>query len=46
MSQQTKNVSQTFSRFLKYRSKLSLFEKKDDPHCLCIFEFIDCGERG
>ena len=31
-----------FSLFLKSRSIFEHFEKKDDPHSLCISEITDC----
>ena len=39
-----KYFSQLFTALLKYTSSFKNFEKKDDPHSLCISEVED-GER-
>ena len=41
LSQKQKNFSQFFAAVLKYRLNLENFEKKDDPHRLCISEIMD-----
>ena len=40
-----KVVCQIFSEFLKSISNFEQFEKKDDPHSLCIFESNHCKRR-
>ena len=39
--QKQKTFSQFFAEFLKYRLNLRYFEKKDDPHNICISEITD-----
>ena len=39
--QKQKTFSQFFAEFLKYRLNLRYFEKKDDPHSICISEITD-----
>ena len=42
----TKNVSQIFFAFSKFRFNFEHFKKKDHPHRLCIFELTDSVKRG
>ena len=41
LSQKQKTFSQFFSTFLKFYFNFEHFQKKDDPHRLCISEIID-----
>ena len=38
--------SDFFSAFLEFRLNFEHFEKKYDPHSLCIFEIRDCQRFG
>ena len=44
LSKQLKSFSQFSSGFIKFKFNFEHFEKKDEPHSLCISEIID-GER-
>ena len=46
LSKKQKTFSQLFSAFLKIRLNFEHFEKKEDPHSLCISETTDCKRRG
>ena len=46
LSKKQKTFSQLFSAFLRIRLNFEHFEKKEDPHSLCILETIDCKRRG
>ena len=37
-----KTYSEVFTQFLKSASNVKHFEKKDNPHSLCIFEIPVC----
>ena len=41
-----KIFSQCFSAFLKSTSNFDDFEKKDEPHSLCMYEVMDCKVCG
>ena len=41
LSKKQKTFSELFSAFLKSRSNFHHFEKKCDPHSLCISEITD-----
>ena len=41
LSQKQKKFSEFFAAFLKFILDFKHFEKKDDPHRLCIFEVTD-----
>ena len=41
LSEKQKTFSQFFAAFLKCISNFKRFEKKDDPHSLCISEITD-----
>ena len=38
--------SQCFSAFFKSASNFDDFEKKDEPHSLCMYEVMDCKMCG
>ena len=40
-----KSFSPFFTAFLKSTFNFEHFEKKDQPHSLCIFEMIDAERR-
>ena len=42
LSKIQKMFSHFYSAFLEYRLKVEHFEKKDDPHSVCISEITDC----
>ena len=46
LSRNQKTLSQSFALFLKSKSNFKHFEKKDDPHILCISEITDCKRQG
>ena len=46
LRQKQKTFTQFFSQFSKFRFNFEDFEKKDDPHSWCIFEFTDSEKRG
>ena len=46
LSQRQKKFSQFFAAFLKLTSNFEQFEKKDDPHSLCMLETENCKRRG
>ena len=46
LPQKIKDFCQFFSTFLKSKSNFEYFEKKDDPHSLCISEIRDCETHG
>ena len=46
LSKKQKTFCQVFSAFFKSISHFEYFEKKDDPHNLCIFENTDYERRG
>ena len=46
LSQKLKNCSYFFSVFFELRLIFEHFEKKDDPHSLCISEIRDCERPG
>ena len=41
-----KTFSAFFAPFLKFTSIFGNFERKDDPHRLCIFRIRDCKKHG
>ena len=41
-----KPFSKFIAAFLKSASHFQHFQKKDDPHILCISKIIDCERRG
>ena len=45
LSQKKNNFSQFFSPFLEYVLNFQNFQKKDDPHSLCISEITDHERR-
>ena len=45
ISKKRQNFSDFFTPFLKSTSSFKHFEKKDDPHSLCISEITDCQRR-
>ena len=45
LSQKQKTFAQFFSSFLESSLNLEHFQKKDDPHSLCIFEITDCQKH-
>ena len=46
LSKKQKNFSQIFAPFLKYELYFEYFEKRDEPHSLCISEITDCKTMG
>ena len=46
LSKRQKTFSQFFAPFLKFPLNFEHFEKKDDPHSLCIFGKAHCERRG
>ena len=44
-SQKENNFSEFFSPFLESALNFELFQRKDDPHSLCISEFTDQKRR-
>ena len=46
LPQKIKDFCQFFSTFLKSKSNFEYFEKKDNPHSLCIFQDTDCEILG
>ena len=46
LSQKRKILCQFFFEFSKIRFNFEYFQKKDDPHSLCIFELTDCEKHG
>ena len=42
LSKKQKKISQFFAAYLKSKSNVDQFEKKDDLQRLCIFEIRDC----
>ena len=45
-SKKLKLFSQSFAVFLKFMSNVVHFERKDDPHSVCISEITDYEIRG
>ena len=45
LSQKENNFSLFFSRFFESALNLEHFQKKDDPHSLCISEITDHERR-
>ena len=46
LSEKQKSFSQFFCAFFKSTSTFEHFQKKDDPHTLCISEITDPEKRG
>ena len=46
LSKKQKTFSRSFSPFCEFRLNFEHFEKKEDPHSLCISEITDCEGRG
>ena len=46
LSEKQKSFSQFFCAFFKSTSTFEHFQKKDDPHTLCISEITDPKKRG
>ena len=46
LSQKLKNISQFFLGFSKSHLNFEHFQKKEDPHSLCICEATACEKRG
>ena len=42
LSKKQKTFSYFFSAFFEFKLNFKNFEKKDDPHSLCISESTDC----
>ena len=42
LSKKEKTFSDFFDKFFKFRSNFEHFEKKNDPHRLCISDIPDC----
>ena len=45
LSKKQKSFSEFFSASSVFRLNFEQFEKKDDPHSLCIWEFTGCERR-
>ena len=46
LSKKQKVFSEIFAPFLKYKLNFEYFEKRDEPHSLCISEIMDCKTMG
>ena len=46
LSQKQKTLSHFFSLFLKSTLNFEHFQKKDDPHSLCVSEITDSQKHG
>ena len=46
LSKKQKNSAQFVAPFLKFLSHFKQFERKDNPHGLCILEITGCQRRG
>ena len=46
LSLKQKTLSHFFSPFLKSNSNFEHFQKKDDPHSLCVSEITDSQKHG
>ena len=46
LSQKQKSFCQLFCAFFKSKLNFELFQKKNDPHSLCISEITDSERRG
>ena len=46
LSKKQKKFSPFFSAFLKFTLNLEHFEKKDDPHSVCVSEIRNSEQRG
>ena len=46
LSKKQKFFAEFLAAYLKFTSKFEHFEKKNDPHRLCIFEIRDCKTHG
>ena len=46
LSKKQKNFPEFVASVLTYTANFEHFEKKDDPHSLCISEITDCKRFG
>ena len=46
LSKKQKNFPEFVASVLTYTANFEYFEKKDDPHSLCISEITDCKRFG
>ena len=46
LSQKQKSFCELFCAFFKSKLNFELFQKKNDPHSLCISEITDSERRG